>query len=381
MKSVSIFLITIALIAGMAGCGDTTPPSQNLQIRTWYDLDAVRNNLGGHYLLMRNLDATTAGYAELASPTANQGKGWQPIGTQDKPFTGSFDGQGHEIRDLYINRPNENGVGLFGVVDAGGIVVVNDISVVNISVTGGEFVGGLVGRNYCGTVSNSYSTGSVTGQYRVGGLVGSTIWMGFVSNCYSTCNVTGGSRVGGLVGDNAQTVSNSYSTGSVTGIASVGGLMGVNGSIVSNSYATGNVTGNYYSVGGLVGENYGTVNDSYSTGNVTGDDYVGGLVGGNFYESNVNSCYSIGSVTGNSSVGGLVGWNDGTVGTSFWDTKTSGQATSDGGTGKNTTEMKNIATFSGAGWSIIEVTPGSTNTTYIWNIVNAVTYPFLSWQP
>ena len=57
-----------------------------------------------------------------------------------------------------------------------------------------------------------------------------------------------------------------------------------------------------------------------------------------------------------SDVGGLVGRNyQGTVSNSFWDTETSGQATSAGGTGKNTTEMKDIATFSGAGWNIIAV--------------------------
>jgi hypothetical protein len=70
------------------------------------------------------------------------------------------------------------------------------------------------------------------------------------------------------------------------------------------------------------------------------------------------------------------------VSNSFWDTETSGQATSDGGTGKTTTEMQNIATFSGATWDIIAVAnPDTRNPSYIWNIVNAVTYPFLSWQP
>jgi len=88
-------------------------------------------------------------------------------------------------------------------------------------------------------------------------------------------------------------------------------------------------------------------------------------------------------VTGNSSVGGLVGWNyEGTVSNSFWDTKTSGQATSDGGTGKTTAEMKNITTFSGAEWDIITVNSlGERNPAYIWNIVDDETYPFLSWQP
>jgi len=262
---VGTFLIVVALIAGMVGCGCTTTPSQNLEIRDWYDLDSVRDNLAGNHTLMNDLDSTTAGYTELASLTANQGKGWEPI----KDFTGTFDGQGYEIRDLFSNRPDEMYVGLFGLVDEGGVI--EDVGVVNATVTG------------------------------------------------------------------------------------------------------------YVSVGGLVGENNGTVSGSYSTGSVTGEEKVGGLVGGNYWGGTVSNSYSSGSVTGNSSVGGLMGANIAAVSDSFWDTQTSGQATSDGGTGKNTTEMQDIATFTA--WDIIEVAnPSIRNPSYIWNIVNNVTYPFLSWQ-
>src|SRR4030043_1991480 len=76
---VSILLIMIALITGMAGCL-FPPATRNLEIRTWYDLDAIRDNLGGHHILMNDLNSTTAGYEELASPTANQGRGWHPMG-------------------------------------------------------------------------------------------------------------------------------------------------------------------------------------------------------------------------------------------------------------------------------------------------------------
>ena len=321
-----------------------------IEICDWYDLDAIRDNLGCNYLLMNDLDSTTAGYEELASPTANHGKGWEPIITTDGPSTGrTFDGQGYEISDLFINRLGEYGVGLFGVVEPDGVI--ENIGVVNVTVTGSNCVGGLVGFIDNATVSNCYSIGNITGNENVGGLVG-----------YN--------QVG--------TVSNSYSTGSVTGNWSVGGLAGVNWGTVSNSYSTGSVTGNDY-VGGLMGMNEGTASDSYSTGSVTGNDYVGGLVGEN--SDTVSNSYSTGSVTGgNWSVGGLVGESYGTVSNSFWDTETSGQATSAGGTGKTTAEMKSITTFSGAAWSITAVAPGSTNTTYTWNIVNGVTYPFLSWQ-
>jgi hypothetical protein len=71
----------------------------------------------------------------------------------------------------------------------------------------------------------------------------------------------------------------------------------------------------------------------------------------------------------------------GTASNSFWDIETSGQATSAGGTGKTTAEMKNIATFTGAMWDIVAVALDHRNPAHIWNIVNGVTYPFLSWQP
>jgi hypothetical protein len=117
MKSISVFLIAVALVVGMVGCG---PVSQNLEIRTWYDLNAVRNNLIGNYTLMNDLDTTTTGYDQLVGRTAHGGKGWQPIGTEPQIFTGRFDGQDHEIRGLFVNRPDENSVGLFRGVGEGG---------------------------------------------------------------------------------------------------------------------------------------------------------------------------------------------------------------------------------------------------------------------
>jgi len=120
VKRFSVFLIVAALIAGMAGCdgngAHNPPPTQNLKIRTWSDLDAVRYNEDGNHTLMNDLDSTTLGYTRLASERAHGGKGWEPIGR----FRGSFDGQGHEIRDLFINRSDEFAVGLFADVGYGG---------------------------------------------------------------------------------------------------------------------------------------------------------------------------------------------------------------------------------------------------------------------
>jgi hypothetical protein len=509
MAIVSIFLIVLtmaALIAGMVGCGGGSA----IEIRTWYDLNAIRgaDNLTKNYVLMNDLDSTTAGYEELASPTANGGKGWDTIGEAafgSGVFFGTFDGNHHKICDLFIYRPDENDVGLFAHVGQGLALkgVIKNLGLVNCTVTGGELVGGLVGASYvANTVTNCYATGTVTGTEYVGGLMGSTQPGSFVSNSYFTGNVTGGGSVGGLVGwsngtvsrcwatgsvtgggsvgglvgsNQGGTVSNSYSTGSVTGGGSVGGLVGDSSGTVSSSYATGNVTGSqgvgglaggarnvsncyatgnvtgtgrgaigglvgwhtagtvsncyatgsvagnysgglvgvngntwlsfepmalsdtvaiYYSystgsvtgsicVGGLVGENYlstAVVSYSYSTGSAAGNNMTGGLVGLN--AGNVTESYATGGVTGNYSVGGLVGANWYTVSNCFWDTETSGQNVSAGGTGKTTAEMQDIDTFSGATWDITAVGGlGVRNPSYIWNIVDNVDYPFLSWQP
>ena len=377
-----------------------------IEIWDWYDLDAVRDNLGGSYVLMNDLDSNTAGYTELASPTANGGKGWQPIGDYTSTnFAGTLDGQGYEIKDLFINRPSEDYVGLFGAVDVGGAV--KNVGVVDGTVSGDWYVGGLVGR-IDGIVSNAYSTCNVTSYIFAGGLVGwnngtasncsatddvSASWryagglagvnQGNVSSCYATGDVYGGDyNVGGLVGVSGGDVRSCYATGDVTsGGHAVGGLIGrldTGTGTVDNCYSTGDVSGSSY-VGGLMGENRATVSNSYSTGKVNGNNGVGGLIGRN--EGIVSNAYSTGSVSGSSSVGGLVGQNWDTVSNSFWDTQTSGQATSGGGTGKNTTEMKDITTFSGATWNITAVAnPSTRNTGYIWNIVDDVTYPFLSWQ-
>ena len=311
----------------------TITASFALGIWDWYDLDAIRDNLPANYILnyilMNDLDSTSAGYEELAGPAANGGYGWEPIRfyfTHDE-LVGTFDGQGYEIRDLSINQtyPWYGWAALFRYVGVGGVI--KNVGVVNVAVSseGNRYVGALAAVNE-GTISNSYATGTVSGGYAVGGLVGRNY--GTVSGSYADCSVSSDDFcVGGLVGDNPGTVSDSYSTGNVVG---------------------------YSHIGGLIGQSCGSVSNSYSVGNVTGVAYVSGLVG--------VSCLR-------------------TVANSFWDTHTSGQATSDGGTGKNTTEMQNIATFSGAGWDISAVAPGSTNSTYIWNIVDDVTYPFLSWEP
>ncbi len=143
------------------------------------------------------------------------------------------------------------------------------------------------------------------------------------------------------------------------------GLNSTNGT-VTHCYSTGTVSGGHQ-VGGLVGMNFGDVTACYSTGAVNGFTQVGGLVGDNTSGGHVTHCYSTGAVTGGMLVGGLVGVVWGSVTGSFWDIQTSGQVTSDGGTGKTTVEMQTAKTFVEAGWDFVNV----------WGIVENQTYPYL----
>ena len=227
---------------------------------------------------------------------------WEFDGT---PFTGVFNGNSHTISHLIVTGGNH--LGLFGRL--GSRAEVERLGVVDVNVAGsGYYVGGLVGENYDGTVTQCYSSGAVSGDRGVGGLAGSNGRT--VTQCNSASTVSGNEDVGELVGSNRGDVTQCCSTGTVAGSAFVGGLIGKNRGAASECYSSGTVTGDE-DVGGLVGYNQskGYVTCCYSTCTVTGDEDVGGLVGEN-YEGVVTDCYSTATVSGTYSVGGLVGYND-----------------------------------------------------------------------
>ena len=226
-------------------------------------------------------------------------------------FCGDFKGNNHVISNLTINT-TEDLVGLFGAVYGGSI---DSLGLENCDISGGDYVGGLVGAIEDGTITSSYATGSVTGNNGVGGLVGS-MGYGTITSSYATGSVTGNKYVGDLVGYLlGGSITSSYAMGSVTGDSNVGGLVGglaLGGSIVS-SYATGSITGDS-NVGGLVGINQsGTITSSYATGKVTGNTYVGGFTGGNY--STVSSGYFNTQTTGQT-VGVANGDSSGVTGVS-----------------------------------------------------------------
>jgi hypothetical protein len=326
------------------------------QINNWSALDAVRNNLTTNYVMIFNISSLTSDYLGI-------GDNFNPIGGT---FTGNFYGNTNSIKDLIINKPTSNNVGLFSISSGN----ISDINLINISIIGqgspGQGVGSLVGRlDNSGKIIGCSASGIISGVNTIGGLVGYGN-SGWIYNSYSNVNITGSTNLGGLVGYSWITIQGCYSTGNITGSSNfVGGLIGFhNGGLVNSSYATGNVIAGSYG-GGFVGrEDGGSIANSYALGNSTASIFVGGFIGVQVH-GNINTSYSIGTSIGTAS-GGFGGVVQGSVNNSYWDNETSGQSTSGGqAVGKTTVQMKNISTF--INWDFNN----------IWNITEGVTYPYL----
>lgn len=387
--------VAVILLLAVGGAYLTLTPTE---ISNAEELQNMKNDLDGDYVLVDDIDASGI-------------ENFEPIGggTGRKAFTGTFEGNGHTISNLTIDRPGTRDVGLFGRAEGG---TVKNVSLEDVDVTGGDYVGGLVGWNWGGHVTNSYVTGEVSGGIVVGGLIGMSKvghesssrihssganvtvtgdvsggligYMGGhrVTNSYSTGYVTGNASAGGLIGHNSgASVTNSYATGEVSGYENAGGLVGTNTNTVLESYATGNVTG-HENVGGLVGEvaeDYSDVSQSYAVGKVKGNVSVGGLVG-RVSGGEIERSYATGEVTGNENVRGLVGWNSGKVSDSYWDVNTTGQNESVGGTGLTTEEMMGDAARENMMDRSYFIDENVATPDWWRTVTNPDDYPRLAWQ-
>jgi len=231
-----------------AGSGEENDPFliDSLPNLLWITLHPEEWNK--YYLQMSSINALeTVGWFN--------GAGWMPIGNECYKFTGSYNGAGHYIENLYINRPDSNHVGFIGYADAAEII---NLGLINLEFTGNSYVGGLTGRMGSNTarIENSFTTGSLNGYRHVGGLAGNYTFggtTGGIINSYSNANVTGDSDVGGLLGSLAygNMVYNCYSTGFVEGNTRVGGLIGHrSGNAPQNSRWNTQTSGQDHSAGG-----------------------------------------------------------------------------------------------------------------------------------
>ena len=326
------------------------PGVDSIAISNRAELEAIKDNLNGNYYLTADIDLS--------------GGEWVPIGdnsteTDDSRFTGTFDGQGHVIRNLTITG-NQNDyatgtnliiyakdyqyAGLFGFTD-GATITNTGLENLNIDIANSSYetqVGGICGYSIDSSISNCYNTGSVFASSAyfgaaAGGICGFSA--SFINNCYNTGPVYVASFAsstsynytavaGGICGNFSfsGSINNCYNTGSVTASISTsavttyaGGICGLSSSAppfvssISNCYNTGSISAfsafqsNAYA-GGICGISASSINNCYNTGSVTASSalayaisnsyaYAGGICGAS--GSSISNCYNTGPVTAN----------------------------------------------------------------------------------
>ncbi len=315
------------------------------------NLFGLGTDLEGEYL--GGLDKR---YIQMNNIDLSDYSNWQPIGDTTNRFTGFYWGNNYSINDLTINRPTEDNIALFGVLNRGRIY---DLKLFNTNIVGRDGVGSLLGQSLSTTVriDNCHAEGTVQGRTRVGGLAGQ-IWnntdtqsqLSFIGNVSGTTD-NSGILIGFLA--SSTRISDCYAIGNVVGgsnsgsIAGTGGLAGANGSgaRITNCYVRGSIHGGNNNTGGLLGKHYGSIiTNSYVS---VSQNRGGGLIGTQYL-------------------------NSPTVVNSYWNQELSGILTTYGnaGEGKSTSALKSEATF--IGWDFDN----------IWNIdVNKNNgYPYLRWQ-
>jgi len=244
-----------------------------VEISDWDDLDNVRNDLDGDYVLVNDLDENTAGYSTS----------WDPIGIDapDPVFTGSFDGGGFSILDLDVSEFNESILGLFSILGDG--AVVENLTVGgSVSGSGSDpvmFHGGLAGRidealiRFCAShvdvdSGNVDNAGSFAGSAR-GTVIERSLATGSVA--------TEGERAGGFVGENDEgDITSCYAFGSVNSENRRGGFAGANEGTIRTSYSTGEVEGGDISAGFVAVDQGSEEIDCYWNRQTSGQTQTGG---------------------------------------------------------------------------------------------------------
>ena len=272
----------------------------------------------------------TGAWAELTTDIViPEGETWISIGNCEShsstnpyyktvPYTGTFDGNGYTISNLYFNMEGSRSGGLFGYIDIGGTVK-------NVGILDSVIDHRSPSSSIYFVYNDLVGAGGICSYNR-----------GTIENCYSTAKVINSNKsnsldkVGGVCGYNDGTVKNCYNTGSVSsdGNSYIGGVCGYNNGTIINCYNTGEVSDaskNLSYVGGICGYNHGTMTNCYNTGTVSGttaggSNYAGGVCGYNMNNGKIENCYNTGAVSSTGTVsgsglyaGGVCGNNYGTV--------------------------------------------------------------------
>lgn len=293
--------------------------------------------IGATVTLADDIDLLDGNVAEYAPDSVTDVNSWTPIGlwfgSSLIPFFGSFDGNGHTVKNLYIHSTSTSmGSGLFGAVIAPSALIpelegtteFTNVRLEGARVTSAANSGNSLLISIAASVvitdcsADPTSVLTVTGfRQLVGGIVGGGQGEGFqIRNCSFEGTVSGGSStcVGGIVGGTGGIIENCVNSGSVSGGDDIGGIVGYfkDNDITTPPFQiwqcvnTGNITGTADNVGGIAGSSdllesqRGTIMNCYNTGSITGTYAVGGIIGTN-RKCAIENCYSDSTVTATNS--------------------------------------------------------------------------------
>jgi len=351
-------------------------PADAVLVNSAQDLDNMRNDLDGNFVLGRDIDLSG-----FDSDSDSSNGNWIPIGNNSNRFIGELYGNSYSITGLNVSLSGVENVGLFGVAENA------NISNVHISgvIVGGKSSGGLIGRGFAISVVNSSFDGSVNSSANfAGGLIGRAQPGSSFVNVSSSGSVYGSTTyAGGLIGNfvSSSIVNSSSSSDVSSGGSYAGGLLGRirSNSFVNTSFSSGDVFATGDEVGGLIGSvSNSNVSSSFSSSSVSSTgDTVGGLIG-NIGYSNVSFSFSSGSVSSTGKrVGGFIGSWFGTFDATYcnknyWDNVASDQSSSGGSgcvVGKSTSELQSPTSNNGiyADWD-----------SNIWDFGASTEYPSLN---
>ena len=311
----------------------TEVPEGYLGIYTKDDLDSIKLDMAGKYILMNDIVFNDSDYVKGGS-FYNSGKGWEPIGTSSTNFTGVFDGNGYKIKNLYIKNPEQDYIGLFGYMNN---ATVKNITVENGNITGGNYTGGIVGYITKSNLIGCDFVGNVYGNDYIGGVTGCSDYRTTISYCNTQGFVSGKIYVGGIAGkqrayaEDGKTEYNCIkycnNSAEISAESTAGGIAGESQSYSAYYCRTGyayiqycsnggSVTAKESQAGGIIGNSLcfeyeydkQDAESCYNTGEITATSYAGGIVGrSNSKVTRVKHCYSVGAVTATSNFGGCFG--------------------------------------------------------------------------
>ncbi|MDX9781065.1 MAG: GLUG motif-containing protein, partial [bacterium] len=310
--------------APIAGDGSSGDPYHIASLEQLFWIAADESRWDKHYVQTADINAAPVrGWFPGADGNF---RGWMPVGyyrpsTQENaPFTGSYDGGSHAIDSLFIARPGESYIGLFGRANNAAF---SSLRITNADISGNYNCGALAGQVsnsdilYChvgGKVSGIYS--SSASATAIGGLVGDHI-SSQTQHCSMEGSVSGTAVVGGLIGYISFTsvIEDCQSQTNINGVDNCGGLVGL-ASVdcrILNAHSSGSVHATGANIGGLVGQNHTRcqILECSSDGDVTASNTAGGLVGLSDDNSKIRNSRSSGTITASASLsraGGLVGY-------------------------------------------------------------------------